>query len=149
MDGSGKVGKSIGFIFAVAILLNYPWELAQLPLYEGMGSWRENLLHCTRCSLIDGVLVLGIFAAGSVATGEPMWFMRPGWRGYIAIIAAGLLTGVAVEVVGIQMGALVYSKAMPSLPALNVGLVPVLQMVVLPPIIFDLAGRACARGRSA
>ena len=57
-----QLGKTVAAIFVVAVLGNYPWELAQAPLYVGMESFRAVWWHCFVASLGDGLLVLGIFA---------------------------------------------------------------------------------------
>ena len=71
-----QLGKTVAAIFVVAVLGNYPWELAQAPLYAGMESFRG--WHCFVTSLGDGLLVLGIFAAGWIALGRQTWFVHPG-----------------------------------------------------------------------
>jgi len=40
-----------------------------------------------------------------------------------------------------------YAAAMPLIPGLNIGAVPVLQMMVLPPVIFHLVGAWTHRDR--
>lgn len=54
----------VSAIFVVAVALNYVWELAQSPLYRGMGDFSRMLWHCFVASLGDGALILLIFAAG-------------------------------------------------------------------------------------
>jgi hypothetical protein len=38
-------GETVAAIFVVAVLGNYPWELAQAPLYAGMESFRRDGAH--------------------------------------------------------------------------------------------------------
>lgn len=47
-------------VFVFAFLLNYPWELLQVPLYQGMpeaAHW-DSIQVCTRATLGDGVIML-------------------------------------------------------------------------------------------
>ncbi len=47
-------------VFVFAVLLNYPWELMQVPLYRGMSDaahW-DAIKICTRAALGDGVIML-------------------------------------------------------------------------------------------
>jgi hypothetical protein len=62
----------------VAVLGNYPWELAQAPLYVGMESFRAVWWHCFVASLGDGLLVLGICAIGWLLLRRHTWFVHPG-----------------------------------------------------------------------
>lgn len=136
----GSSGWMLTTIFVVAVLFNYPWELAQSPLYVDMVSVRTVWWHCFVASLGDGVLVLFIFAAGWVVLGRWEWFVQPRGRGYIVMLAIGLTIGVSVEWIAVRlMGRWTYTARMPLVPGLGVGLVPVLQMLVLPPLIFRMA----------
>lgn len=143
--------RTLAAIFAVAVALNYVWELAQSPLYEGMGDFRRMLWHCFVASLGDGLLVLLIFGIGWAALGRRDWFVRPGARGYAVMLAAGLVIAVVVEWVAVRLlGQWSYSERMPVVPLLNVGLSAVAQMLLLPPLIFRAVaawrGRAVAEG---
>jgi hypothetical protein len=124
-------------IFVVAVALNYAWELAQSPLYKGMSDFSRMLWHCFVASLVDGALVLLIFAAGGAVFRRRDWFVRPGVYGYALMLGSGLVTGVIVEWAAVHvLGRWEYTSLMPVVPSLGVGLAPVAQMLVLPPIIF-------------
>jgi len=85
-----QLGKTFAAIFVVAVLGNYPWELAQAPLYVGMESFRAVWWHCFMASLGDGLLVLGIFAIGWLLLRRHTWFVHPGIRGYGVMVTTGL-----------------------------------------------------------
>jgi hypothetical protein len=134
---------SAALVFAIAVAVNYVWELAQSPLYAGQDDVGVLLWHCLRAASGDGVLVLVIFAGGAMLTRRPDWFVRPGTGGYVWMLSAGLLIGVVVEWLGVHVaGRWAYSARMPVVPGLRIGLVPVLQMLVLPPLIFRMASAA-------
>ena len=103
MMGMRRHIKQLLLIFAVSVLLNYPWEVAQSPLYAGMGDIRANLWHCFLSSLGDGVLVLLIFAAGLIVLRRMDWFELPGPRGYFVMIAAGLALAVGIEWIAVNV----------------------------------------------
>lgn len=137
--------RTILVVFAVAVALNYPWELAQGPLYEGMSDWRVAAWHCFVASLGDGVLVLLILAVGSVVLRRSDWFEQPGVPGYLVMLTIGALLATAVETVAVQvLNRWSYADAMPLIPGTNVGFVPVLQLIVLPPLVL-LVARAILR----
>lgn len=141
-----RLGWMLATIFVVAVLFNYPWELAQAHLYMGMESFRTLWWHCFVASLGDGLLVLLIFTAGWVMLRRQEWFARPGVRGYVVMLAAGLVIGVSVEWVAVHLaGRWAYTARMLLVPGLGVGIVPIMQMLVLPPLIFRAAAVWCSR----
>ena len=75
-----QLGNTVVVIFVVAVLGNYPWELAQAPLYRGMESVRTAWWHCFVASLGDGLMVLGIVASGGVILQRPPGFCAQGSR---------------------------------------------------------------------
>ena len=142
-----QLGGIVAAIFVVAVLGNYPWELAQAPLYAGMESFRAVWWHCFVASLGDGMLVLGIFATGWVALRRHRWFVRPGVQGYGVMLMTGLVLGIAIEWIAVhRLGRWMYTAQMPLVPGLAIGVVPVVQMLILPPVIFRLV--AIWRGRT-
>jgi len=141
-----QLGSTVAVIFVVAVLANYLWELAQAPLYVGMESFRALWWHCFVASLGDGLLVLGIFATGWGGLRQHTWFMHPGVAGYGLMMLTGLVIGITTEWVAVHICARwMYTAWMPRVPGLAIGLVPVLQMLVLPPLIFHLVARWCGR----
>jgi hypothetical protein len=97
------------------------------------------LWHCFVASLGDGLILLLIFAVGWIAFHEPNWFRQPGVSGYLLMLAAGLGIGVAVEWIGVHIAQRwKYTELMPIVPGFGVGVVPVTQMIVLPPLIFRI-----------
>jgi hypothetical protein len=90
-------------------------------------------------SLSDGLLILGIFVAGRIALGRQTWFVHPGVWGYGVMLTTGLVIGGAIEWVAVHLlRRWMYTAQMPLVPGLDVGMVPVAQMLILPPLIFRL-----------
>jgi hypothetical protein len=142
-----QLGETVAAILVVAVLSNYPWELAQAPLYVGMERFRAVWWHCFVASLGDGLLVVGIFAMGWLLLRQQRWFVRPSIWGYGVMVTTGLVIGITVEWIAVhRLGRWMYTVWMPRIPGLAVGLVPVLQMLMLPPLIFHLVARWQRRG---
>lgn len=140
-----RLGWTLAAIFVMAVLFNYPWELVQSPLYIGMENFSAMWRHCFVASLGDGLLVLLIFATGWAALQQQDWFVHPGVCGYAVMLAAGLVVGVSVEWVAVYVvERRAYTPQMPLVPGLGIGIVPITQMLVLPPLIFRVAA---AQGR--
>jgi hypothetical protein len=135
---SNCVTRRLIWVFIVAVLLNYVWELAQMPLYTGMQEYNAGVFwHCFVAALGDGIMVLLIAAIGRIVLGQSEWFHRPGIRGYLVMITVGLILAVVVEWIALHiLNRWQYTEDMPELPVLNVGFIPLLQMMVLPPLIF-------------
>ncbi|WP_305235574.1 hypothetical protein [Rhodoferax sp.] len=129
-------------LFVISVALNYPWEMGQAFLYVGMDYSAATWWHCFVASLGDGVLVGLIYFSGRMAMGRNDWFARPGLKPYAIMVTSGLLIGVLLEWVAVhRLARWTYTEAMPLIPVLDVGWVPVLQMLVLPPLIFSLLAK--------
>lgn len=135
-------------IFALAVVINYGWELAQAPLYVGV-EFPGAIWHCFVASLGDGLLVLFIFGAVAALLGSLDWQTRPAIQKALAMVVAGLAVGFMVEWWGLHIAKRwQYAELMPIIPWTGVGAVPILQMLVLPPAVFWVAGRRWGLGRS-
>lgn len=138
-------------VFVVAVALNYPWELGQGSLYEGVTDDTWAWWRCFVSSLGDGVLVCLIYALGCLVFRRRDWF-APGHGLRIPfLLTAGLVVGVAVEWIGARLlRRWVYAPSMPLVPGLELGLVPLVQMILLPVVAFLIVAagsRPRTRGR--
>lgn len=132
--------RTLAVVFVIAVAVNYPWELLQRPLFTPFSDIGSAWLHCFIASLGDGLIVLLLFGLGWLVLGRRDWFVRPGVRGYALLLASGAALAVLIEWVAVDvLQRWAYADAMPRLPALDVGLVPVLQMMLLPPVVFRVA----------
>lgn len=121
-----------------SFLLNLTWEFAQVPLFAGMPSaehWRA-ILVCGRATLGDVVIALLGFWVVAASARARDWVLRPTAVQVIGFAAVGVLITVVMEWLATQvLGRWTYAEAMPIIPLLGVGLSPLLQWVVLPPIV--------------
>lgn len=132
-----RPSSQLALIFLVAIAFNYPWELAQAPLYVGMDDFSAALSHCFLSSVGDGFLVLAIVVTGWFVLGESDWFAHPGAGGYLLMLAVGGFIAVSVEWAAVHVAERwSYTDRMPRVPGLDVGVLPIAQMLLLPPLIF-------------
>ena len=126
-------------LFVIAVPVNYVWEIVQAPLYVGMNSFKLVWWHCGVAALGDGLLVLLIYVIGGIVLNNQDWFVHPGAKGYVLMMLAGLAIGVGIDWLAVVVtNRWEYTVRMPLVPLLGVGLVPVAQMLVLPPMIFRL-----------
>ena len=152
MKRSGEYSATIKqglLIFIVAVALNYLWEVAQAPLYVGLGNWSSVWWHCFVAASGDGLLVWLIFVIGWIAFRRFDWYAHPNSRALAVMLMAGLLIGMGVEWLAIhKLGRWAYTVDMPLLPGLDIGLAPVMQMLLLPPLIFRIAARSAQPWRN-
>ena len=139
-SNKGVTWKTYAVVFAVAVTFNFPWEILQAPLYRIETGSLPRWVHCLRASFVDGLLVLLILILGARVLRRPDWFDRPGERGYAWMLASGAVFAAALEWTAVHiLKRWSYEPTMPLLPVLDIGLVPIAQMLVLPPAIFALA----------
>lgn len=127
-------------------LLNYPWEFIQAPLFDGMAGaphW-EAVKTCTRAALGDAVILLISYwlVAGLVRSRD--WITSSTGRELLLLIAFGVGITAVIETLVLQgrwLTQWAYSAVMPVVPGWGIGLVPILQWVVLPPLAAVLARR--------
>lgn len=94
---------------------------------------------CAAASVADGLLVLLIFWIGKLVIGDRDWYLRPGARGYAVLLLSGAVISAVVEWSTIDAAHWWdYSPQMPLVPELKIGLAPLAQMLVLPPLIVSL-----------
>ena len=129
--------------------LNLAWEVAQLPLYT---LWQDAtpafkayaVIHCTLGDVLIGTSALAIALLVTRAGGPRAWR----WG---AIAALTVAIGVGYTVFSEWLNTVVrdgwaYAAAMPTVPigAFEVGLSPLAQWLVVPPLALLLArGRRC------
>ena len=141
---------ALRYVPALAIL-NTVWEIAQLSLYT---LWEEGslpsiayaVLHCTLGDVAIGTLALVFALIATRAGSVPSWSLRK--VGLIAVIAAVGYTVFSEWMNTVARAGWEYSALMPLLRfgELEIGLSPLLQWVVIPPLALWLAKVApCAR----
>lgn len=126
--------------------LNLLWEIAQLPLYAiwwdaPIGEIAFAVAHCTAGDVVIGVAAL--IAALIVTRSGPL----EGWRwlrlGFIATTAGLAYTGFSEWSNTAVKNSWQYSALMPTidLDGIRIGLSPVAQWLLLPPLALYLARR--------
>ena len=134
-------------VFVFSLLLNYPWELIQMPLFLGMRESTQGaaIKACTFATLGDGVIMLLAYWGGALLVQDRRWIARPRRAPILTMI------GIAVAItVFVERWAIVsawgwrYAENMPVIPMLGIGLTPVLQWIILPPLLVWFVKRKLA-----
>jgi len=109
-----------------------------VPFYRELSTaprW-DAILECLPHIAADAVIGIVAFWAASAVERSRWWIIGPTPRGVGAFILTGLLVTVAAEWHAVYVaGRWAYAPAMPIVPGLRVGLLPVLQPTVLLPAV--------------
>lgn len=129
-----------------AFLLNLPWELWQVPLFEHMPlapHW-EAVKICSKAAAGDAVIALVAYWAVALVVRHRGWVVVPTASRVLGFTSCGLAITVAIErlaLAGQWMQGWLYSPLMPVVPGLGVGLSPLIQWLVLPPLLIWMVRR--------
>lgn len=132
-------------------LLNYPWEFIQAPLFEGMAAqphW-QGVKICTQAAIGDAVILLMAYWGVALAHRHRGWITVFRWRTTGLFLLIGLSVTICIEALAVRgwwLESWNYAVSMPVIPGLRVGLLPVLQWVMLPPVVVAMVGRQIRGG---
>lgn len=127
------------YLLVVAFVLNFLWELLQYPLYKQPGENADHIIFCGLASIADAIMVLLIYLGLAVIYNNIFWIKNLNFRRAITVILLGGIGAVLAEMRHLAAGSWAYNDSMPVIPYTNTGLVPVLQFMVLPLVIFLLS----------
>ena len=149
----GLVARA-GLWSALAFVLNLAWEIAHARLYtiwteaDGLSvAW--SLFHC---AVGDVLIALAMFALAGFALRRADWpLSRPLAGGVLVVIGAMAYTAWSEWYNVYRAGSWGYTENMPLI--FGIGLSPLLQWLILPPVVViayrTLAARLLAQGRFA
>ena len=118
-----------------AFLLNFMWELLQMPLFGEFSEfpYYQIILHCTKATSGDVVISLAAFAGACLITRSRMWILTMNKSGVVSFLAIGLVITIAFELLATgPLNRWQYGELMPMIPVIGVGVSPVAQWIVLP-----------------
>lgn len=125
----------------LAFLLNFAWEVAQGPLYEGYIYDTQHITFCALASVADAVMVLLIYFALALVFKNPLWVQNLSVSRILLVMLIGGIGAILAEVRHLSAGTWAYAESMPIIPFVEAGLSPVLQFTLLPPLIYYLSFR--------
>ena len=130
-----------------ALLVNFAWEMAQMPLFRMINpSGWAMLRECTQATGGDAVLTLIAYGVAARCMRRPRWLLAPRPIEWATFLGVGLAATVGLEWWNVMVRhAWAYGAAMPTVA--GIGLAPLMQWVLLPPLILWLARRHIETGR--
>lgn len=132
----------LNFLF-FSFVLNATWEWIQSPFFVDITTDLNTIIwYCIHCTLGDTLLLLVGFILISVYHKNMNWIYHVHLRHYTILSVFGFSYTLISEYINVYIKHnWSYSQIMPLLPFINVGLVPLVQWIILPPVIVFITKR--------
>lgn len=130
----------IFFIGVIGFVLNLIWENAQAPLYVEYAGFRDHFLMCLDATVIDVMIILSLYAVITFVKNNWYWVTNIEKRVITLVCILGLFVALIIEQRALHFEVWTYTNQMPVLPFFSVGLLPVLQMLVVPILTYWISG---------
>ncbi len=127
-----------------SFLLHFVWEFLQVPTYAGMAEmahW-QGVKLCTSATIGDVGFALTAFWTASLAARTRHWMGNQVAFPVLVFLGTGIALTVGFEFYYTQVTLRwTYSDLMPLVPPFGTGLSPLVQWIVIPPIVLWLSRR--------
>ena len=121
-----------------SFLLNFFWEIRQMPYFRVSSefSYTDIINNCTLATFADAGISVTAFVTVAAIAKSRRWIFRPNWWQVGIFILMGIIITIITDVIATKVLNLwQYGEAMPTLPVLGTGLSPLLQWLIIPPLI--------------
>lgn len=120
-----------------ALLLNFPWEMLQAPLFADMRSspHATATMACLQATFGDMVIMLSAHGVVALRTRDRRWMVAASGVQLVLFVGVGLSITVLIEWLatrGLWVSNWTYAATMPLLAGTGIGLLPMLQWLLLP-----------------
>ena len=117
------------------------WEIAQFPLYTVWqeGEWSYILYGLVHCTLGDLLILLLAYWLVSLLNRNRHWYIADALLNGFLLVVFGLGYTVYSEIVNVSIkGNWAYTELMPIIPGIEIGGMPFLQWLLIPPLVLWL-----------
>lgn len=128
-------------LFLVGFLLNFLWEVLQMPLFVESVPYLDHVGLCAFASVGDALMVLALYALIAGVRRDRHWIRDRRWPEVLTTVLLGALFAWAVEEWSLTTGYHAYRPGMPRFPGSSVSLLPLVQMGSLPMLSFLASDR--------
>lgn len=128
-------------LLILALPLHLLWEIAQFPLYTiwHEADWGSILYALVHCTLGDLLIMLGAYWGISILNRSRYWIYSPSYLNVVFFTLSGLVYTVYSEIVNTRIkDTWTYTELMPIVPVIEVGGMPFLQWLLIPPVLVGL-----------
>ena len=135
-----KISAILLSIMIIAFGTNFIWEKLQIVLYKDYETFiaRLPLPVALYTTLVDTGIVLAIYLFIAVTSKNLFWVQSIKARHIWQSMLIGIIISTIIEWHALVQGQWAYNEAMPIIPLLQVGLSPILQMIILPLVSFSI-----------
>jgi len=134
---SGIVGLPELNVAVFSFLLNFVWEMWQIPFFAAIPSEQHwvGVAACTQASFGDAAISLVAFWCVAALARSRWWIINASPFQVVGFVAVGVVITIIFEALATgPFGRWSYAPSMPTLPVLGTGIVPLLQWILLPPL---------------
>jgi hypothetical protein len=136
-------------VLVFSFLLNLAWEVWQILFFRGMADQPHwlGVKACTQATFGDAGIALAAFWVTAAYARTRSWILRPNRLDIAIFLGVGVVVTIIFEALATGMlERWAYNDAMPRLPVLGTGLLPLLQWLALPPLVLWFVRRQIAPG---
>lgn len=99
-------------------------------------SYTDIINNCTLATFADAGISVTAFVTVAAIAKSRRWIFQPNWWQVGIFILIGIIITIITDVIATKVLNLwQYGEAMPTLPVLGTGLLPLLQWLIIPPLI--------------
>jgi len=126
-----------------SFLLNFTWEVLQTPFFIDISDKINTIIwYRFHCTLGDVVISLGCFWLVALISKSRTWILNPTKAKLLLFVAFGVSYTVFSEIKNVSLYKLWdYSDLMPVIPYIDVGIVPLIQWIIIPPLLVLIVRR--------
>ena len=128
-------------LLTLSLPLQLLWEIAQFPLYTVWheGDWSSILYGLVHCTLGDLLIMLSAFWLVSILNRSRHWIFSPSMPNIVLFTISGLAYTIFSEILNTRLkGTWGYTELMPIVPVIEIGGMPFLQWLLIPPVLIWL-----------
>ncbi|AFY73577.1 hypothetical protein Syn7502_01509 [Synechococcus sp. PCC 7502] len=127
-------------LFLFAFLMHFVYEVWQSPYFDfyAMPSLSDKVNYITHCTVGDGVITVISGWAISGLYRSRQWMLSPTWKSIVLFTALGWMYTFISEIYRVHIAKL-YGVSVLLVPVFNISWLPLLQWIILPPLVLYMA----------
>jgi len=128
-------------LLVLALPLELLWEVAQFPLYTVWheGDWSYILYGLVHCTLGDLIILLVVYWIVALLNRDRNWHINTVLVNGFLFTVLGVVYTVYSETMNVRIkGTWDYTNLMPVVPVVEIGAMPFLQWILIPPVLLWL-----------
>jgi hypothetical protein len=126
-----------------SFLLNFAWEVLQTPFFHDISDKINTIVwYRFHCTVGDVMISLGSFWLVALISKTRSWFLNPTKVRLLLFVAFGVGYTIFSEIKNVSLNKLwAYSDFMTVIPYIDVGVIPIIQWIILPPLLVYIVRR--------